>query len=259
MFDFQFEAGDVDMGHNPRDIFDLPPRESWVITQHLSDFRYRFDGEWIESAPGVIIIVSPDATFHHGPLVGAKEGYVYDWCYINAPRMSELLKNLRLPVNQAFDVLNNKFIDPYIRRIQAERRASRLGYESIVSSIIVEMFVEMARLYEKKQNVQFPQKQMLEKIRNEMLLNYGYNWNLGDLAAKAGYSSAYFCSLYRQYYSTAPIDDLLKYRMMIAREELTLKNLTVTEISEKCGFSSIHHFSYYFKKCFGVSPSKFNK
>jgi AraC-like DNA-binding protein len=259
MRDLVFEAGGVDTGHEFGDVYDLYPRESWVFDQHRTDFKYRFDGDWKEERAGTMILISPDATYHHGQTHDAKSAYVDDWMYVSSPDLTDFIKELRMPVNEPFDILNDKFIAPYITRIQEERRASRLASDKIISCLLVEMLVEMGRLYEKQQSMQFSKKSELEKIRNEMLLNYSYNWTLNSLSVKAGYTPAYFCSLYSRYYGISPIDDLLKYRMMIAREELTLKNLSITEIAKKCGFSSIHHFSYYFKKCYGISPTKFNK
>jgi YesN/AraC family two-component response regulator len=46
---------------------------------------------------------------------------------------------------------------------------------------------------------------------------------------------------------------------MIAKEELLKKELSITAISEKCGFSSAHYFSRLFKKYVGVSPIRFGR
>ena len=121
------------------------------------------------------------------------------------------------------------------------------------------MLVKMARQYEEMISTTSPQKRLLDSVRQEMLKNIEKKWTLGELAKLGGYSPAYFCSLYNKYYNMTPLDELLNYRITIAKQELLKKELSVTEISQKCGFLSIHHFSRYFKKLVGVSPSAFCK
>ena len=44
--------------------------------------------------------------------------------------------------------------------------------------------------------------------------------------------------------------------MKAAYDLLLCSNLKVLEISEKCGYSDQHYFSYCFKKYYGDSPGK---
>ena len=49
---------------------------------------------------------------------------------------------------------------------------------------------------------------------------------------------------------------LTEKRMQVARDCLLCSSMKVLEISNKCGYSDQHYFSYCFKKRFGVSPNK---
>ena len=49
---------------------------------------------------------------------------------------------------------------------------------------------------------------------------------------------------------------LTERRMKEAYDLLTLSALKILEISEKCGYSDQHYFSYCFKKYYGLSPNK---
>ena len=49
------------------------------------------------------------------------------------------------------------------------------------------------------------------------------------------------------------------YKLNRAAELLKSGKYTVSEISDKCGFSTQSHFSVVFKKHFGVTPSEYTK
>ena len=49
---------------------------------------------------------------------------------------------------------------------------------------------------------------------------------------------------------------LTERRMKAAYDMLVCTSMKVLEISEKCGYSDQHYFSYCFKKFYGDSPNK---
>lgn len=256
----RFIDGDIDTGHQRgKVLFYQNNCNLWLITQHLDDFDYDLDGTQHEGSAGELIIVTPGHKLLHGPKKNAIYGFVDDWIMFEGDGLAELAESIRLPLNIGFDISNGKFIDPYIRRVQKERSTLQLGWEHCVSIIITEMLVEMGRRYEEVLNICSPQKLVIDRVRREMLLNCGKNWSIKQLADMAGYSESHFSSLYQKFYAVSPIDDLLKCRITLAKKELARHNLSVTEISQKCGFSSIHHFSRFFKKTVGISPSEYTK
>ena len=55
------------------------------------------------------------------------------------------------------------------------------------------------------------------------------------------------------------IDLLSQKRISIAKNFLITSNMKVREISEKCGYTDQHYFSYCFKKYTGTSPNEFRR
>ena len=72
-------------------------------------------------------------------------------------------------------------------------------------------------------------------------------------------SKYHFCRLFKERIGTTVMDYVLKTRIMMAKELLSSGNLSVTEISEACGFSSISYFSRAFKNEVGVSPLQYKR
>ena len=63
--------------------------------------------------------------------------------------------------------------------------------------------------------------------------------------------------LFIHHLNTTPKQYILEQRLQKAKGLLTDTSLTVTAISENCGFSSIYHFSREFKKKNGITPSQY--
>ena len=52
---------------------------------------------------------------------------------------------------------------------------------------------------------------------------------------------------------------VLKTRIVMASEMLKKERCSVTEVSSRCGFSSVSYFSRVFKREVGISPLEYRK
>ena len=83
--------------------------------------------------------------------------------------------------------------------------------------------------------------------------------NIDRICASCYMSKYNFCRLFKKRIGLTVMEYILKTRIAIAKELLCEANLSVTEISEACGFSSISFFSRTFKNETGVSPLQYKK
>lgn len=79
------------------------------------------------------------------------------------------------------------------------------------------------------------------------------------LAKKLGISEIYLRKLFLSNLGSTPKQYILDLRIKKAKQLLTDSNYTVTEISEKCGFSSLYHFCRIFKKKTDLTPLEYSK
>lgn len=86
-----------------------------------------------------------------------------------------------------------------------------------------------------------------------------YNLSLDELAARMGLSKYYLIKLFRQYTGDTPMEYFQQVRLRRACGLLSTTSLSVAQISEQLGYSSPFHFSGAFKRCFGVSPSRYRR
>ena len=55
------------------------------------------------------------------------------------------------------------------------------------------------------------------------------------------------------------MDYVLKTRIVLAKNMLEKENVSISEVSGRCGFSSESYFCRVFKESVGVSPLKYRK
>ncbi len=77
------------------------------------------------------------------------------------------------------------------------------------------------------------------------------------LAAHCHLSEVYFRRLFKEAYHTTPKQYILELRLRKARQLLAEGRLSVGEIAEQCGFSSVYHFSRAFRQAVGCTPTAY--
>ncbi len=83
--------------------------------------------------------------------------------------------------------------------------------------------------------------------------------HIDQICATCHMSKYHFCRIFKQKTGVTVMEYILKTRIVMAKELLGEAELSVTEISEACGFSSISYFSRAFKNETGVSPLQYKK
>ncbi len=79
------------------------------------------------------------------------------------------------------------------------------------------------------------------------------------LARRTGLSTCYFRRLFRHNFGMSPHAYLMQARLNRAKDLMLHTALSLSEIAEEAGFSSIHNFSRAFTRLQGSSPSEFRR
>ena len=227
----------------------------YVVSCFSTPFLYETEGEMAEGNPGDMVIMPPGTVVYHGPQ-SKEECFYNDWMYVEGEDFEQLLEEYPVPLGTAFSVGSPNFLKNCIHRIREELVLKQTGYEKIISCCITETVVEMHRFFRRQQDF-VPAVFRIQAVREMFLKHPEKNWSLQEMAQLVGYSVSRFSALYCQKYGLSPKADLLAIRIELARQLLSYSSLSVTEISERCGFKSIYYFSKYFKKITGLSPSEY--
>lgn len=105
-------------------------------------------------------------------------------------------------------------------------------------------------------------KQRMEQLRSVLKYiesNYDQDMTLEQLSAVAGMSPKYFCRFFHSIIHKTPIEYLNYYRIERACYELSLNELSVTEVGFICGFHDTSYFIRIFKREKGVTPKVYQR
>jgi AraC-like DNA-binding protein len=92
-----------------------------------------------------------------------------------------------------------------------------------------------------------------------VLAHFHENINRDKMAELVNLSPGYFSNLFRSEVGMSFSDYLIQVRVENAKCLLRRFDLSVEDISKKCGFNSLAHFSRTFKDRCGLSPLKYRK
>jgi len=93
------------------------------------------------------------------------------------------------------------------------------------------------------------------RVKNYLDANQGLSSSLEDIAEQFNYSKYHLTRQFKKQYGVSIIIYRNNRRMQLAKTLLLTE--TVSNVSEKLGFSSIYVFSRVFKNYFGISPTEF--
>ena len=106
------------------------------------------------------------------------------------------------------------------------------------------------------------------KIDNDLIMTqivdyleerYKENISIKDLEKNFYITKNKIYQLFEKTYHTTPMHDLHGLRLNKAKEMILYSDLTITEISEQCGFNNYNYFIAQFKAMFGDPPHRFRK
>ena len=136
--------------------------------------------------------------------------------------------------------------------LSRSKEANDLQLMSTVYKICNEILCSQQRAYLKKNTKIISAKEYMDA-----------NFKNSDCLARAvelsGLSSRRFNDLFKNCFGMTPNRYIISARIELAKSLLETEILTVTQISELCGFSDVYYFSKVFKQNCGVSPSKWNR
>ena len=229
---------------------------SYLLCCFSTPFLYEVNNELFYGNPGELLITPPGSVVYHGPQE-QEEAFVNDWIHVRGDDFHNLLKRYPLPENIAFSIGDPNFLKNQIEKLNDERLLKRTGYQEMIDCLLTETVIEMHRLYERHHQSHSPMSR-IESAREIFLRHPEKDWSLQSMAELGGYSVSRFCALYCQRFGCSPKAELLTNRIELAKELLRYSELSITEISERCGFKSIYYFSKYFKEAVGVAPSEYS-
>ena len=157
-------------------------------------------------------------------------------------------------------------IFPLFRKLVEENRTQQQGTAEMSETILKQIIITLTRIYcRPNQGKTFPAAlpamtytRLMPVVEDAFFYRYR-TLTLADLAASLHLSIRQTQRLLKRSFGKTFSQKLSEARIAAAAQFLLDTRLSVTEIGERTGFSSIEHFSSSFKRFTGVSPTQYRK
>ena len=77
------------------------------------------------------------------------------------------------------------------------------------------------------------------------------------LAGAMGMSTAYFCRFFQKEMGCSPYQFIIQQRVERAKAILLERELSISEVALRCGFSSHSQLNHHFRNLFGITPKEY--
>lgn len=217
--------------------------------------------------PGTMDIIGPGVTHAHFP----EKGYpIRDYCF--GFSVKETTNKTRAGDNVIKKVLDTPFwlaegfqdSEHYFLEIMEEAGKPRLGGEMVLQSLFKCLLVHLARnmvtALEPMRPMAKPAVNLTinrTQIIDDSFFEYGSAITLEILADKLECSTRHLSRYIKEYYGKSFHDLKNDFRMAQAAAELYESDISISQLSDKLGFSSYVYFEKVFKKYYKMSPSAY--
>lgn len=211
---------------------------------------------------GVLCFVG--AGKYHYTVPDIPEKYNRSKLFISAEEIDNILKTLCINTTE---LSSESFVYALIdeeERIKVEEIFKKIddckkdkSYENwIVISAVIELFVYLDK-YSIESIPSAPG--IISKAIEYINRNIERNITINEIASHIHISKYYFLRQFKKLTGITVMKYILKTRIAMAKNMLLHEKTSITEISNRCGFSSVSYFSRIFKEETTLTPLKYRK
>lgn len=207
----------------------------------------------VMAKPGTCILYTPGFIQYYRATGAFTNSYVHFSC------QSEEAEQYQIPYNQLFCPTGQEELGQILRQIQFEYRNRQPHSEEMTDLLIRRLLIETERNITQQFGIlqQSELYDSMSSIRVRMLSYCYEEWNMDKLCNMVHLGRSQFYYYYKKFFYTSPKEELLQARIDRAKYLLTNRKLRINEVAEQSGFKNIYHFTRYFKKECGMTPSKY--
>ena len=238
------------------------------------EIHYAYQGEGTATIGGITYPVKPGTLYVTG--LGIEhaqrcdpERPIVEYClYINCRRTPQAGQGpLALFADTAFWMgEDDGSIFPLLQQLIEEHRSPQPDTVELLEALVRQVLVKLTRLY-RRRAVPMPDERSAQALTRaetmfvleEAFLFHYRTLTLSGLAGLLNLSMRQTQRLLQTNFGMTFSQKLADARMAAACQFLTGTDMSITEISERTGFSSIEHFSAAFHRIKGSAPRKYRQ
>jgi AraC-like DNA-binding protein len=220
----------------------------------------------VKAEPGDCIIQDLGSRQYHCSVPKAMEGFRNDWMHLDYGVAFKTMNRLKLPWNKLLGTGNPEIMSEFIKTFISEAKFADKFSDISIENKLLEMLIAISRSAResciRRNTMSSVERQHYEKfiaLRTNMLEKYTKRHTIEGLAHDVILSPERFTTLYKKFFNSTPISDLIDAKILAAKRILSYSLKSINETALECGFSDLHYFSRIFKRRTGYSPAEFRK
>ena len=233
----------------------------YIFIKFLNKATIEFLGQKHIAEPGNCIFFSPKCAHR---LSGYNdEGLANDWLHFKGQNGRKIMAKYNLPINTVIPTVNVSFVRGIINNIKKEISEIQIPHSNRMNEILFEtLCINLARSLESEHEFRLSSSKRehfdnFRKLRRKMLETFCEDWTVEKMATEVYMSSSRFAVLYKEFFGTSPIAELLEVRISNAKWLLTSTTCSVKSIARQSGFKNVYYFSRKFNEYVGCPPTKY--
>ncbi|AET94235.1 transcriptional regulator, AraC family (plasmid) [Burkholderia sp. YI23] len=251
----------------------------WHIDAHRHDALLQFlyirggggevliENSMIEIAPPCVIML-PAQTVHgfnfapgvDGLVVTVAQRSIEALASVAAPGLIAVLQRAGVFRVSAQSVKESAFM-PILELLEKEFRATDRGHMAAGMSLLVALFVQVARMCESASALSVAsterRAQQIKRFRQLVAAHFREHRPVEFYAHKLGVTVTQLGRVCREELSSSPLAMINEHLVREAQRDLVYSTMSVKQIAHGLGFADIAYFSRYFRKQTGVTPTQF--
>lgn len=240
-------------------------RLSGILTEHDYTFfifrtpvTFMIDGEKIKFKSNSAVIFSrgcnPDF------MLAERHSISFDYIGFNISSSDkQYILSVNTPINIPVPVYDDFVITNTLKSMKSEFSHEGIHHEEFMELSMKIIFLSLCEISAKERLPDIMHYDKLKAVRNAIIAEPMKLWSVDEICYHLNMSRTYFHRLYRQAFGVTCIQDVIQNRIEYACELLKNTDLSVSEISEKCGYENDSYFMRQFRKYKNCTPSEFRR
>lgn len=208
------------------------------------------DGEWRQVPETTAVFYSPKSIQRYKAIDG---NYIDDWMHVEADPKE--IERFGIQMNTPMLIKDAERTYTIFRLMKEEYYCHGNCNTQVVLTLLEALLFKLAESVRIKDDKILS----LNSLHNDVLRFPMKEWTLADAARMVSLSISRFETLYTKEYGIPFLTDVIKSRITYAKELLEVSQLSIKQISIKCGYSNENYFSRQFKKVVGMTPLEYRK
>lgn len=206
---------------------------------------------------GSVFFLFPGEWHRYRPL--DKTGWDENWIGFNGEYTARIMETFFSRGKPVYNVGYDEELIKLIRSIPEAIQTASPGFQQVLAARVTEVLARI-RASELRHTVKGSEIDgKVNKARCLLLEHSNEEVDLKQLAAAIGMSYTRFRSAFKEYTGFSPLQYQLNIRINKAKAILSESDLTVGEIADQLGFSSVYYFSRLFRNKTGLSPTGYRE